>query len=53
VENEKFNLATYIPEKLTVYEMLTELNEEQLKDLEEMIAEIRQMRKEIEESEEE
>jgi hypothetical protein len=52
VENEKFNLATYIPEKLTVYEMLTELNLEQLKDLEEMIEEVRIMKTDFSDEEE-
>jgi hypothetical protein len=45
------NLATYIPKGLTVFELLTELNEEQLQDLEAMINEVRAMRKESDESE--
>lgn len=38
---EYFNLATYIPEKLTVYEMLTELNLEQLNEMKEMVEEVK------------
>jgi hypothetical protein len=34
------NLAKYIPENLTVYEFLTELNEKQLNEMKEMVAEV-------------
>ena len=41
IKVEKYNLATHIPEKLTVYEFLTELNLEQLNDLQEMVKEVK------------
>jgi hypothetical protein len=40
MEKKIFNLATHIPQNLTVYEFLTELNEKQLKEMKEMIAEV-------------
>lgn len=35
------NLATHIPQKLTVYEFLTELNFEQLEEMKKMIEEVK------------
>lgn len=44
MEKKEFNLATYIPDRLTVYEMLTELNLEQLDEMKEMVEEVKLMR---------